>query len=338
MESTCHSLHQSEITEYIRQVSHRVLDYINSSTASRSVKLQFNALTMSKKLVIGSVLLAILSYCWLRCDHFDPKSIDNQRILVTGASSGIGEEMAYQYSKLGARLVITARRESLLKEVVNKCRELGAKQIEAFPADMAKPEDRDKLMAFTRKTLGGLDQLILNHATANFKLWDGDIDENLNNLRWQMEVNFMSFVDLASKALPMLKEVKGRIGVVSSVAGKMGMTGSAPYATSKFALQGFFSSLRQELEFQQTGVSVTVCVLGFIGTEVAMEFLKANFKNTDSIPEAASVVDTASAIIKGVSNRVYEVYYPFSASFMVTFGFFFPGYLERHMASNLAEQ
>lgn len=294
------------------------------------------------KFVTGSVLLTAMAFYWFRYQdhhhHLDSKSIANQRVLVTGASSGIGEQLAYEYSKLGARLVITARRELLLQDVAQKCRDFGAKQVEVFVVDMSKAEDRNRLIMFTQKTFGGgLDQLILNHAMVRYKLWAKNADQNLDILHHDMDVNFVSYVDLASKALPLLEEVKGRIGVVSSVVGKIGFLGFSHYSSTKFALQGFFTSFRQELLFQKSNVSVTVCILGLIDTDTSRKLLTEHYPTQAATTKATSVVDTAQAIIQGVNDRVYEVYYPRSYAWTVTFQHFFPVYHDRLYINRLVD-
>uniref|UniRef100_A0A8D2MV75 11-beta-hydroxysteroid dehydrogenase 1 n=1 Tax=Zonotrichia albicollis TaxID=44394 RepID=A0A8D2MV75_ZONAL len=110
---------------------------------------------------------------------------------------------------------------------------------------------------------GGLDMLILNHVGASyFGFFDGDVE----HVRKLLEINFLSYVAMATSALPMLKESEGSIVVVSSMAGKVGFPFTAPYSATKFALDGFFSSLRQEFTIQNINVSITLCILGFIDT------------------------------------------------------------------------
>jgi len=279
--------------------------------------------------VVVVALAVVLYYCCFSCEKFHPESIRDKRVLVTGASSGIGEQLAYQYSKLGARIVITARRQAELEKVAEKCKELGAVHVYSVPADMGNPKDRVKVVKATEKFLGGLDHLILNHAIFDIKWWTG-APENLTLLHNFMDVNFMSFVDLTSRSLPMLTESKGNIGVVTSAAGKISSPACSSYAATKFALHGFYSSYRQELLYKQTGISVTLCVLGLINTDKAMNMLNDRMPMFD-LSFAASASDTAMAILKGVTNGVYEVYYPKMAMYMVALHKLCPEYLENYM-------
>ncbi|KAJ0065180.1 hypothetical protein NL108_005669, partial [Boleophthalmus pectinirostris] len=191
------------------------------------------------------------------------------RVLVTGASTGIGEQMAYHYARFGAQLVITARREKVLQQVVDKCLSLGAQKALYIAGDMATESDPDKVVEFTLEKLGGLDYLVLNHiGPTPFSMWKGDIEHT----RWLMKVvNFFSYVQMAWKALPSLEQSKGSLVIISSLVGKMPWPLTAPYTATKSALNGFFGSLQHELAMRNSNVSLSICTLGSIDTETAME-------------------------------------------------------------------
>ncbi|GAB6025541.1 hypothetical protein CHUAL_011272 [Chamberlinius hualienensis] len=123
------------------------------------------------------LLPVIVAYFIFHGIRFDSESIKGKRVLVTGASSGIGEEVAYKYAKLGAKLVITARRVELLQKAQLKCKELGAQLVVSVPADMAIPEERAKLVSETLKTLNGLDILVLNYAWIASGWWRNTADD-----------------------------------------------------------------------------------------------------------------------------------------------------------------
>ncbi|XP_068127362.1 hydroxysteroid 11-beta-dehydrogenase 1-like protein [Hyperolius riggenbachi] len=244
--------------------------------------------------------VALLGYLYR--DTFDPASLANAKVLVTGASTGIGEEMAYHYSRAGAHLVLTARRENALLKVKVKCLELGAKSVSLVLADMGSSVDRERVMEAAIAALGGLDYLVLNHiGSTPFKMWDGDV----NHTRWLMEVNFISYIHLATMALPQLTESKGSIIVLSSLTGKVGTPYTTSYGATKFALDGFFWSLRHELAMKKVPVSITLCVLGLIDTQSAMEKVK------DKVSMSAyPAQDAALAVISAGTRRVREMYYP----------------------------
>ncbi|XP_035670305.1 hydroxysteroid 11-beta-dehydrogenase 1-like protein [Branchiostoma floridae] len=222
-----------------------------------------------------ALLTAVVIGCYLYFDGFDPESLRGARVVVTGCSTGIGEQMAYHYARLGAKVVITARREARLKEVVAKMKDLGAQEAIYVAGDMGKPEDCERTIQTAKEKFGGLDYLVLNHMGSSYNkggpfLWDGDMAflEDFTN------INYLSYIRLASLALPMLEQSNGSVVVVSSLLGKITSTFLSFYSGAKFALDGFFGSLRQELQLKKADVSITLVVLGLIDTEQAMNSAK----------------------------------------------------------------
>uniref|UniRef100_A0A8C8ZYQ2 11-beta-hydroxysteroid dehydrogenase 1 n=1 Tax=Prolemur simus TaxID=1328070 RepID=A0A8C8ZYQ2_PROSS len=207
---------------------------------------------------VGAKLGMILTSFW-----GSPEMLQGKRVIVTGASKGIGEEMAYHLARMGAHVVLTARSKENLQKVVSRCLELGAASAHYIAGTMEDMTFAEQFVAQAGKLLGGLDMLILNHITnTSLNLFHDDIP----HVRKSMEVNFLSYVVLSAAALPMLKQSNGSIAVISSIAGKMAHPLVASYSASKFALDGFFSSLRKEHSAAKVNVSITLCVLGLINT------------------------------------------------------------------------
>ncbi|XP_033820655.1 hydroxysteroid 11-beta-dehydrogenase 1-like protein [Periophthalmus magnuspinnatus] len=260
------------------------------------------------KIILASIAVAFISVKW-STPSFQSETLQGARVLVTGASTGIGEQMAYHYARFGAQLVITARREKVLQQVVEKCLSLGAQKALYIAGDMATESDPDKVVEFTLEKLGGLDYLVLNHiGPTPFSVWKGDIEHT----RWLMKVNFFSYVQMAWKALPSLEQSKGSLVIVSSLLGKMAGPFTAPYTATKFALNGFFGSLQHELAMKNSNVSLSICTLGLIDTDSAME----KVRGVIDVP-AAPASEAALNIIKTGATRQEELYYPWN-TFAVT--------------------
>ncbi|XP_042784057.1 hydroxysteroid 11-beta-dehydrogenase 1-like protein isoform X1 [Panthera leo] len=167
-----------------------------------------------KVLLFTGLGALFFSYYW--DDNFDPASLQGARVLLTGASAGVGEELAYHYARLGSHLVLTAHTEALLQKVVGNCRKLGAPKVFYIAADMASPEVPERVVQFALDKLGGLDYLVLNHLGATPA---GSRSRSVQATRWLMQVNFLSYVQLTSLALPSLTDSKGSLVVVSSLLG-----------------------------------------------------------------------------------------------------------------------
>ncbi|NXE50293.1 DHI1 dehydrogenase, partial [Dromaius novaehollandiae] len=249
----------------------------------------------------------VLAFCFYSArENFKPEMLKGKRVIVTGASTGIGEQMAYHLARMGSHILVTARTEAKLQKVVEQCLKLGAASAQYVSGSMEDMAFAEHVVKEAENLLGGLDMLILNHiGKSYFSYFDGDV----GHVQKLLQINFLSYVAMTVSALPMLKESGGSIVVVSSMAGKVGFPFTVPYSATKFALDGFFSSLRQEFSIQSVNVSITLCVLGFINTESAMK-AAADVVLMSPAPKE----ECALEIIKGGALRQREVYYKYAST------------------------
>lgn len=182
-------------------------------------------------------------------------------VVLTGASLGIGAEAARVFAAHGARLVLAARDRGRLDEVASACRTAGA-EVEAVACDVTSESDCRALIATAVARFGRIDTLLCNAGQA---MWaKAEAVEDWSVFERLVRVNYLGAVYCALAALPHLRESKGRLVVVSSLAGKTGVPMRSGYSAAKAALNGFFDSLR--IELANTGVSVTIVCPGFVGT------------------------------------------------------------------------
>ncbi|NXX97303.1 DHI1 dehydrogenase, partial [Centropus bengalensis] len=246
--------------------------------------------------------VALAFYFYSTPTTFNEEMLRGKRVVVTGASAGIGEQMAYHLARMEAHLLLTARTEAKLQKVVERCLELGAASASYVSGSMEDTTFAESVVKQAENSWGGLDMLILNHlGDSYFNYFDGDVKQ----VRKLLEINFLSFVAMTVSALPMLKESEGNIVVVSSVAGKTGSPFIVPYSATKFALDGFFSSLRQEFIIEKVNVSITLCILGYINTENTVRAVSHAMKDPPAPKE-----ECALEIIKSGALRQRELYYP----------------------------
>ncbi len=187
-------------------------------------------------------------------------------VVLTGASQGIGREMARQLAAAGAHLVLAARDGGELGRVAEECRTLGGRggRAEAVPTDVTREADCAALMARAVAVFGRIDGLINN---AGIGMWARfDEVQDLSIFERLMQVNYLGSVYCTWHALPHLKRTRGWIVGVSSLTGKTGVPTRSGYAASKHAMAGFFDSLR--IELQGTGVTVTMVYPGFVATGI----------------------------------------------------------------------
>ncbi|XP_012677066.1 hydroxysteroid 11-beta-dehydrogenase 1-like protein [Clupea harengus] len=270
-----------------------------------------------KLFALGSIAAALLAL-HMSEPTFNIESLKGARVLVTGASTGIGEQIAYHLAKAGAQIVITARRSNVLEQVVQKCMAMGAQKAAYIPADMSVASDPEKVVKFAEEHLGGLDYLVLNHiGPSPFAMWDGDAEHT----RWLMQVNFLSYLQMAWKAIPTLEQSKGSIIVVSSLLGKMCTPFVGPYTATKFALNGFFGTMQHELAMKKSNVTVSICILGLIDTDSAMEKVRG-YTNMTAYPAS----EAAWQIIKAGVTRQPEAFYPWYTYYTSLIKDWFPSY------------
>uniref|UniRef100_A0A8C6X2Q0 Dehydrogenase/reductase 7 n=1 Tax=Naja naja TaxID=35670 RepID=A0A8C6X2Q0_NAJNA len=176
------------------------------------------------------------------------KELPRKVIWVTGASSGIGEELAYQLAKIGSWLVLSARRENELERVKKKCLEISSlsdKDILILPLDLTDRGSHESATKTVLQHFGRIDILVNNGGRSQRSLF---VDTSLNVYNAIMELNYLGTISLTKFALDhMIQRKQGKIVTMSSVMGVMGAPLATGYCASKHALQGFFNSLRPEL-------------------------------------------------------------------------------------------
>jgi len=183
-------------------------------------------------------------------------------VVITGASSGIGRELAFQLADQGAWLSLAARNAERLESAAAQCRERGGKAL-VVPTDVSQQGQCRNLIERTVAEYDRIDALINN---AGITMWARfDELQDLSLLEWIMQVNYLGSLYCTYYALPYLKQTRGRIVGVSSLTGKTGVPTRSGYAASKHAMVGFFDSLR--IELADDGVSVTMIYPGFVATE-----------------------------------------------------------------------
>lgn len=202
-------------------------------------------------------------------------SLSNQRVVITGASSGIGRATALELARRGASLVLAARRRNLLEEVAALCRAEGA-ECAVVVADVGLRQDCDRLLA----EAGRVDVLVNN---AGFAVFDAIESASPDDLEAMMRTNYFGMVWCTQAALPqMLARGAGAIVNVASIAGIMGYARMGGYCATKFAMIGFSEALRDEVLGR--GVQVSLICPGTTETEF---FEKAE---RDKMPGASRLI------------------------------------------------
>jgi len=190
-------------------------------------------------------------------------------VLITGASSGIGAELARQCADAGARVALTARDAERLGQVADECRQRGA-EVFVVTGDVSIQDDCRRMVDETIARFGRLDTLVNNAGLGSSGRLEDVTDLALYDTL--MRVNYLGSVWCTAYALPHLKRSTGRIIAISSLTGLTGVPKRTAYAATKHAMAGFFDSLR--IELAGTGVTVTVIYPGFVFSEINQRALQ----------------------------------------------------------------
>ncbi|MCU0440983.1 MAG: SDR family oxidoreductase [Bacteroidia bacterium] len=203
--------------------------------------------------------------------HRLPTPLTQKIVLITGASSGIGEATAYAFAVEHCKLVLASRSIENLKAVAAKCKELGAKEVLTIVCDVSSEEACQNLVNQAVSHFGTL-HVLVNNAGISMRAILADCD--LGVIKQVMDTNFWGTVYCTKFALPYLLENKGSVVSVSSVSGLVGLPGRTGYSASKYAIAGFMQSLR--IETLLKGLHVGIVYPGYTASNIRNTALNKN--------------------------------------------------------------
>ncbi len=255
------------------------------------------------------------------------RQLAGSRMLITGASQGIGRALALAAAKRQARLILAARNQDSLQALADELRRTGA-DFETVVADLTRPDDRRRMIDAAVDRFGGLDILINNAgigATGHF------VEASEDRLRKIMEVNFFGLTEITRLAIPVLAQgTKPMIVNISSIAGKRAIPARSEYSASKFAVQGFTEALRAELV--RFGIDVLCVSPGLVASNFSQNLLENKARvqmdhMRSMTPEAAAEL-TLRAAEKGKNDIVLTG----RAKLLYHLNRFFPRLIDRLIA------
>jgi len=186
----------------------------------------------------------------------------DKTVLITGASSGIGEELARQLGSAGAKLTLAARRRDLLERLAQEIADSGGTGPVVVECDVTRDGHLERAVSETVREWGKLDVAIAN---AGFGVVGPLKKLTVEDYRRQLETNCFGVLRTIYAALPEIEKTKGNMVIIGSVAGWVASPGLSPYSMSKFALRGLANSITPELRL--SGVKATLISPGFVASE-----------------------------------------------------------------------
>lgn len=234
------------------------------------------------------------------------KSVKNKVIWITGASSGIGEELAYQLAEKEATLILSARRKDKLMSIKAECIRRFDANIIAYPLDVSNPEEIKRAVDHLTSKLDKIDVLV---NSAGFGHTGNFIDYDFSKAEQMFKVNVLGLMYLSQlMALHMIPYKAGQIVNISSIAGKIATPKSSVYAATKHAVTGFSNALR--LELKEHHIDVTTINPGPVETAF-FDVFDPNREYVNSIrPFVLDVEEVASKTVKAIASPKREVNMP----------------------------
>jgi short-subunit dehydrogenase len=225
----------------------------------------------------------------------------NKVIIITGATSGIGKALAYEFGRNGSSVVITGRRDELLASIEQDLKKMGVPVL-AVQGDVSKDEDTVRIIQQTIERFGGIDVLINNAGISMRALFE---DVQLEVFRKVMDINFFGTIHCTKHAMPYILQSKGSIVGISSINGKRATPARTAYSASKYAMEGFLEGLRMEV--MKRGVHVLSVCPGFTTSNIRNVALTADGHPQGESPrdesKMMSAEETATHIYQAVVKR-----------------------------------
>jgi len=249
--------------------------------------------------------------------------IKNKVAWVTGASSGIGEALAKELSKQGAKVIISARREEALKKVKADC--TNSDNVAILTLDLMDIASFEAKVKEALSFFGAIDILYNNGGISQRSM---AMETSLEVDRRIMEIDYFGTIALTKAVLPhMIEQQSGHVITTSSLVGKFGSPWRSSYAAAKHALHGFFDSIRTEL--YNDNIKFTMVCPGFIKTEISVNALGADGKPTGEMDNAQAngmpAAECAKRMIAATKNEKLEVVIGGSEKFGVLLKRILPG-------------
>lgn len=242
-------------------------------------------------------------------------------ILLTGASSGIGEGLAVALAKRGAVIGLLARRQELLDKIAEQCEKAGG-TARVFACDVTDEDAVETTAVELRAEFGHIDMLIANAGIGGNNKETRELDPLA--VKKVLEVNLLGAVNAVHAVLPeMLKRGKGQLVAISSLAGFRGLPKSAAYSASKAGMTAFFESVRLDVKHQ--GIDVTIIQPGFIKTPLTAG-------RESNMPFLMELDAAIPLFVKAIEKKKKFAAFPWQLATIVRAGRFFPAWLYDRVA------
>jgi NADP-dependent 3-hydroxy acid dehydrogenase YdfG len=227
---------------------------------------------------------------------YQPTSVNNKSVLITGGTTGIGRATAILLAAQGAQVMIFGRHDQELNDATNDIRRAGGDVI-GLTADTADSQDIQRVFKEVDEQLGGVDILINNAALGYNSIMEGAYDE------WQyiVNTNLLGYMAMAHEAIERMKGNEwGHIVNVGSMSADVREKGSSVYVATKSGIEGFSEALRKEVN--PLGIKVTLIEPGAVGTDMQSEYSPKEQRQKEEKMEMLKAEDIAACILYALTQ------------------------------------
>ncbi len=256
----------------------------------------------------------------------------NKVVIITGASSGIGKALAFEFARQGAKLVLASRSGTIDPELFKLTNE-----ILDVRTDVTKEQDCESLVKKAVDKFGRID-ILINNAGISMRALFSEV--SLDVLRQLMDTNFWGTVYCTKFALPYLLESKGSLVGVSSIAGYKGLPGRTGYSASKFAMQGFLEVVR--IENMKKGLHVLIACPGFTASNIRNVALSKDGTSQGETPLDEGKLMPAEAvarhIVTAIDRKQDRLTLTTMGKLTVLLNKFFPKFMDKMVYNHMAKE
>lgn len=257
-------------------------------------------------------------------------------VIVTGATSGIGKALAYEFAGKGAKVVIGARNHDKLTEIAEDIRLKGG-EVAFVQTDVSIEQDCKLLVLTAVERYGKIDVLINNAGISMRALFQNTSVEVLKKV---MDVNFWGAIYCTRHALPHILKEKGSVVGISSIGGIKGLPARSGYSASKFAMQGFMDCLR--IENLKKDLHVLMAYPGFTASNIRNSALSGNGSQQGESPrdeqKMMTAEEVAGHIYHALKKRKTKIVLTTQGKLTVLFNKIFPNWLDRMVYREMANE
>lgn len=258
-------------------------------------------------------------------------------VIITGASSGIGKALAFEFARNGSHVVLAARSMQKLNEIAAECENFGGKAL-ALSTDVSIKSDCEQLILKTIQKFGKID-ILVNNAGISMRALFTDVD--ISVLEKLMDTNYWGTVHCTKYALPYLLQSKGTVIGVISVASFRGLPARIGYSASKYAMYGFLETLRTEN--LKTGINVLTVSPGFTSSNIRNSALNKKGRPQKESPlnekKLMSSETVAKKVIKALRKGKKLVILTLAGKSIFWLGRFLPiRYVDKQIYRNFAHE